>query len=135
MLGNYSAADGILTINGTVIDDFGESDPALTIEDVKDRTALKDGLGGNSVALDAVATPKQLTINLMPGSAQARYLVGLMKSKITIQATWNQSGTMEAEALVDGRILRRGPRARIAEQTGSLSDEQFVIKFRDSTET
>lgn len=135
MLGNYSAADGLLTINGISISEYGESDPSITVEDVKPRTNLKYGLGGGATALDAVNTPKRLTVNLMPGSAQARSLVALMKAKTTIQATWTQLGSLEAEALIDGRIVNRGARGRISEQPSALSDEQFVIEFRDSTET
>ena len=134
-LSNYSAADGLLTINGTSITDFGETSPSISIEDIKPRAQFKNGLGGQSAVLEPVTTPKRLTVNLLTGSDQARFLVGLMKSKITIQSSWTQLGSLEAEVLVDGRIMSRGPRGRIAEQSGSLSDEQFVIEFRDSTET
>ena len=132
---NYSSADGLLVINLINITEWGETDPALSIEDINPRTSMKYGLGGGAAALNPVAIRKRLTVNLLPGSAQARTLIALMKSKATIQAGWTQLGSVEAEALIDGRILSRGPRNRITEQAGSLSDEQFVIEFRDSTET
>jgi len=134
-ISNYSSADGLLTINGTSINDWGETQPSVSIEDINPRVALKRGLGGNMAAMDPTTTPKRLTVNLLTGSPQARYLVGLLKSRVTIQATWTQMGTVETEVFIDGRITSRGPRGRIAEQTTSLSDEQFVIEFRDSTET
>lgn len=135
MLQNYSAADGLLTINGTAITDFGETDPSVVIEDINPRAQLKRGLGAGAAAIHPVTIRKRLTINLMPGSPQARWLIGLSKAKTTLQATWTQMGTAEAEALIDGVIVSRGARGRIAEQSSALSDEQFVIEFRDSTET
>lgn len=134
-LRNYSSPDGLLVIQGINISDYGESEPSLTIEDIKPRVQIKHGLGGGAAALEPVTVPKRVTVNLLPGSSQARTLVALMKAKTTIQASWTQLGTVEAELFVDGRILNRGPRGRISETPGSLSDEQFVLEFRDSTET
>lgn len=135
MIRNYSSADGLLIINGTNITDWGETQPALTMEDIVPRAQMKRGLGGGAARLDPATIGKRITVNLLTGSSQARYLVGLMKSKVTIQASWAQLGSVEKESFVDGIIISRGPRGRIAENTGSLSDEQFVIEFRDSTET
>ena len=134
-LSNYSAADGLLVINGINITDWGESDPSMTIEDLVDRATFKRGMGGAAAVIDPVALPKKLTINLLTGSSQARTMVALMKSKSTIQAAFTQMGSVESEGLIDGRITSRGPRGRIASSSGALSDEQFVIEFRDSTES
>lgn len=132
---NYSSADGLLLIQGINITDWGESEPALTIEDVKPRTNFKHGLGGGRAALEPATTPKRVTIKLLTGSEQARSLVALMKAKTAIQGSWTQLGSVESEIFVDGRITNRGPRGRIAETSGGLSDEQFIIEFADSTET
>lgn len=132
---NYSSADGLLIINGTNITDWGQTQPGLSIEDVNPRVQMQYGLGGGAAAMDPVTLRKRVTINLLAGSDQARYAVALAKAKTTIQGSWTQLGSVEAEVFIDGRIVSRGPRGRIAETAGSLSDEQFVIEFRDSTET
>ncbi len=134
-LRNYNAVDGLLLINGTNITDWGETQPAMTIEDINPRSVLKNGLGGGAAKLKPVTKKKRLTVNLLPGSDQARFLVALDNADATIQASFTQVGSAEAEVLIDGTIMQRGPRGRIAEQSGSLSDEQFIIEFRDSTET
>jgi len=131
---DYSSADGLLIINGTNITDWGQTQPALSIEDINPRVQMQYGLGGGAAAMDPATQRKRVTINLLTGSDQARYLVALAKAKTTIQGSWTQLGSVEAEVFIDGRIVSRGPRGRIVENTGSLSDEQFVIEFRDSTE-
>lgn len=133
-LPDYSANNGLLTINGIPITEWGETQPSLNVEDINPRVAMKYGVGGDAAALEPSTVRKRVTINLMPGSLQARALVQLVKAKTTIQATWAQVGSAELEVFIDGRCVGRGPRGRIAEQTASLSDEQFVFEFRDSTE-
>ena len=134
-LHNYSTPDGLLVINGISITDWGETKPSMTSEDIKPRASLKYGMGGGAAVIDPVTTPKKLTINLMTGSTQARTMIALMKAKTTIQGGWTQLGSAESEFFIDGRIISRGARGRITDEAGSLSDEQFVFEFRDSTET
>lgn len=40
---NYGASHADLTINGLPIDEFGDSDPPITIEDIDARATLKRG--------------------------------------------------------------------------------------------
>lgn len=132
---NFSSADGMLILNGVLISEYGESDPAITIEDINPRMQMKYGLGGGAAKLKPKALRKRLTVNMMPGSAQSRFLVGLGKADITIEGAWVQMGTEETEGFINGVLVSRGSRGRISETPGSLSDDQFVFEFRDSVET
>src|SRR5690625_7818346 len=95
-ISNYSSADGLLTINGTSINDWGETQPSVSIEDINPRVALKRGLGGNMAAMDPTTTPKRLNVNLLPGSPQTRSHVVLIKSRVYIHATLSHTGNATA---------------------------------------
>lgn len=129
---NYGAADGNLTIFGIPIDEFGDTDPAITIEDIENRSTLKRGLGGTSLRLDNVTRPKRLTVNLMPGSDQVRQILAVEKSGADATFYWSQNGTGEKVTGFDGVMITRGPLGRAGKST--VTDEQFIFEFADSEE-
>lgn len=133
-ISSFSPGDGLLILNGIEITEFGQTTSPITIEDVNPRTQMTYGLGGGALSMKPVTRRKRLTVNLLPGSAQSRSLVAMEKADVTIQGSWAQLGQIEAEVLVDGKIVSRGPRGRAGESTGSVTDDQFVIEFRDSSE-
>lgn len=53
----YGADGSNLTVFGIPIDDFGDTDPPITIEDLEPRATLKRGIGGTSVRLDNKPAP------------------------------------------------------------------------------
>ena len=131
----YGAAESNLTVFGIPIDDFGTSDPAVTIEEIEDRGALQRGLGGTTIRLDNKTLPMRLTVNLMAGSAQARQIIAAAKSGVDATFTFIQSGTGERHVGFDGMLQSRGPRNRVGKTENSISDEQFVFVFGDGEET
>lgn len=127
-------ADGAnLVVFGIPIDDFGDSDPAVTIEDIEQRSTLKRGIGRTSVRLDNQTRPKRLTFNLMPGSDQVRQILAAEKSGIDASFSFRQAGTVESVLGFDGVLVTRGSMGRAGKT--SVSDEQFVLEFADSEET
>ncbi|HAT1590647.1 hypothetical protein [Klebsiella oxytoca] len=129
----YGADFTDLTVNGLPIDEFGDSDPPFTVEDIDPRSTLKRGVGKTSVRLDSQTRPKRLTVNLMPGSYQVRQLLALEKSGVDFFCTYRQRGTDETIAAFDGVITNRGPMGRAGKRT--VTDEQFIFEFTDSEET
>jgi hypothetical protein len=129
----YGADGANLTIFGIPLDEFGDTDPPITIEDLEPRAALKRGIGGTSVRLDNKTRAKRLTVNLLPGSVQVRQLIAAEKSGIDATFTFSQSGTDEYWAGFDGVMVNRSPATRAGKS--SVSDEQFVFEFADSEET
>lgn len=132
-MNKYGAAGANLTVFGIPIDDFGDTDPAITIEDINPRAALKYGLGGTTLRLDSVTRPKRMTVNLMPGSEQARQIIAAEKSGADASATFQQSGSGEKVVMFDGILENRGQIGRAGKT--SVSDEQFTFIFGDSEET
>ncbi|MEY8709493.1 hypothetical protein [Mangrovibacter phragmitis] len=129
----YGASHADLTINGLPIDEFGDTDPPITIEDIDPRSTLKRGIGKTSVRLDSPTRPKRLSVSLMPGCDQVRQLIALEKSGVDFFFTFRQRGTDEYVAAFDGVMTQRGGMGRGGKQ--SASDETFTFEFADSEET
>lgn len=130
---NYGASHADLTINGLPIDEFGDTDPPITIEDIDPRATLKRGIGRTSVRLDGPTRPKRLTVSLMPGCDQVRQLIAIEKSGVDFFFTFRQRGTDEYVAAFDGVMTQRGSLTRGGKT--SASDEVFTFEFADSEET
>lgn len=132
-MNKYGADGANLTVFGIPLDEFGDSDPPITIEDIEQRSTLKRGLGGTSLRMDNATTPKRLTVNLMPGSAQVRQILAAARSGVDATFTFSQSGTNEKHAGFDGILVNRNQATRGGKTT--ISDEQLVFEFADSEET
>lgn len=129
----FGPANTTLIVFGIPIDDFGDTDPPFTIEELEQRATLKRGIGGNTLRLDNKTRPKRLTINLMPGSIQARQLIAAEKSGADCTFVCQQIGTNERVAGFDGVMTQRGSMGRGGKT--SITDDQFVFEFGDSEET
>ncbi len=130
---NYGASHADLIINGLPIDEFGDTDPPITIEDIDPRATLKRGIGKTSVRLDGPTRPKRLSVSLIPGCDQVRQLLALEKSGVDFFFTFRQRGTDETVEAFDGVMTQRGGMGRGGKQ--STSDETFTFEFADSEET
>lgn len=130
---NYGASHADLIINGLPIDEFGDTDPPITIEDIDPRATLKRGIGKTSVRLDGPTRPKRLSVSLIPGCDQVRQLLALEKSGVDFFFTFRQRGTDETVEAFDGVMTQRGGMGRGGKQ--SASDETFTFEFADSEET
>ncbi|MCA5919250.1 hypothetical protein LES60_06820 [Pectobacterium brasiliense] len=129
----YGADGANLTVFGIPIDDFGDSDPPITIEDLEPRATLKRGIGKTSVRLDSQTRPKRLTFNLITGSDQARQIIAVAKTGVDATFTFFQTGTAETVMGFDGVLINRGSMTRGGKT--SVSDESFIFEFADSEET
>ena len=128
----YGADGANLTVFGIPISQYGDTDPAITIEDIEQRSTLKRGIGGTSVRLDNQTRPKRLTINLMPGSDEVRQILAAEKSGVDATFSFRQAGTVEMVLGFDGVLVTRGSMGRAGKS--SVSDEAFVFEFADSEE-
>lgn len=129
----YGADGANLTLFGIPIEEFGDTDPAITIEDITPRAALKYGLNATNVRLDGTARPKRVTVNLMPGSVEVRQILAAEKTGVDAVGAFTQTGTAEAYAFFDGVLETRGAQTRAGKT--NVSDEQFVFIFGNSEET
>lgn len=132
-LKRYGADGANLTVFGIPIEEFGDTDPAITIEDIDPRSTLKRGIGGTSLRLDSKTRPKRLTINLMPGSAEVRQILAAEKSGVDATFTFSQTGTQEKVVGFDGVLVNVGTLGRAGKT--NVSDHSFTFEFADSEET
>lgn len=132
-LKNYGAEGSNLTIFGIPIEQFGDSDPAITIEDLEERSTLKRGLGGTSLRMDNVTTPKRLIVNLMPDAEEVRQILAAARAGTDATFTFTQSGTNEFCSGFDGVLVNRGNLERAGKT--SVSDERLTFEFADSEES
>ena len=132
-LTNYGAEGANLTVFGVPIEEFGDTDPPISWEDIEQRSTLKRGIGGTSLRMDNVTAPKRLTLNLMPGSPEVRQILAAARSGVDATATFSQTGTGERIVGFDGVLINRGTVGRAGKTT--VSDEQLTLEFADSEET
>lgn len=130
---NYGAEGANLTIFGIPIEEFGDTDPPITIADIEQRSTLKRGIGATSLRLDNRTRPKRLTVNLMPGSNEVRQLLAAEKTGADVTFEFSQTGTNEKVSGFDGVMINRGDIGRAGKT--SVSDEQLIFEFADSEET
>ena len=131
-LKNFGPANLNLIIFGIPIDEFGDSDPAVSVEDMEQRSTLKRGIGGTSLRLDNRTRPKRLTLNIMPDSDQGRQILAAEKSGADATAVLTHTGATEKLALYDGVLVTRGTMGRGGKT--NITDDQFVFEFADSEE-
>lgn len=129
-LENFSTSNTVITVNGRIIQDFGESDPPYTDEPIDASTALRRGLGGNAIRLDRINPGRRVTLNLNPGSADSAYINGLFLSKANIELTYTQIGTLDAAVGAEGVIVNDGPRGRGGQ---TITDDQWIFEFNSWT--
>lgn len=132
-LRNYGSEGANLTVFGIPIEEFGDTDPPITIEDIEQRSTLKRGIGGTSIRMDNQTRPKRVTVNIMPGSNEARQILAAEKAGTDATLKFSQSGSGEKVTCYDGVLINRGQLGRAGKTT--VSDDQFIFEFADSEET
>lgn len=125
-LNNFSTANSVLTVNGRIINDFGETATPYTDEPIDAVTTMRRGQGGNATRLDRINPGRRVTIYLNPGSPDSAYMQGLMNSQANIELTWTQIGTLDAAVGAEGVIVNDGSRGRAGT---TISDDQYIMEF------
>lgn len=125
-LNNFSTVNSVVTVNGRVIQDWGENATPYTDEPIDARSTLRRGQGGNAVRLDRINPGRRVTLYLNPGSPDSAYLQGLYNSNANIELTFTQIGTLDAAVGLEGVMVNDGGRGRAGT---TISDDQFIIEF------
>ncbi|UTC26022.1 putative tail tube protein [Phage vB_KsaM-C1] len=131
-LNNFSTVNSVVTVNGRVINDWGENATPYTDEPIDPASALRRGQGGNAVRLDRINPGRRVTLYLNPGSPDSAYLQGLLNSNANIELTFTQIGTLDAAVGVEGVIVNDATRGRAGT---TISDDQFILEFNNWTGT
>jgi hypothetical protein len=131
-LNNYSTDLLVVTVNGRVITDFGESDPPVSHDPIDARSTLRRGMGGNATRLDRINPGRTFTLNLNPGSPDSAYMQGLDNSRANITISVTQVGTLETALGSEGIIVNDGSVGRGGQ---TITDDQYIIECNAFTQT
>ena len=115
-----------LTINGRLITDWGNTDPAYTEAPIDPKSTLRRGQGGNAVRLDRINPGRTVTLNLNPGGPDSAFIQSLINSRTSITLGKTQIGTLETAIGTDGVIVNDGTTGRAGQ---NISDDQYIIEF------
>ncbi len=131
-LNNFSTVNSVVTVNGRIIQDWGETATPYTDEPIDATSQIRRGQGGNATRLDRINPGRRVTIYLNPGSPDSAYMQGLYNSSANIEATWTQIGTLDTAVGAEGAIVNDGTRGRAGT---TISDDQFIMEFNSFTAT
>jgi hypothetical protein len=123
---NFSTDGFVFTVNGRVIDDWGEAAQPYSDEPIDPRTALRRGQGGNAVRLDRINPGRRVTLSLNPGGADSAYMSGLDISRANITSSKQQIGTLEAAVGTEGAIVNDGT---VGRGGTAITDDVYIIEF------
>lgn len=125
-LANFGPDSSVLTINGRVISDFGETASPYSDAPIDPKTTVRRGQGGRAVRLNRINPGRTVNVFLNPGSPDSAYMQGLFNSNANITLSWTQIGTLEAAIGTDGAIVND---AAINRAGNAISDDQFTMEF------
>lgn len=123
---NYSTNLFVYTVNGRVINDWGETAQPYTEEPIDPRTTLRRGQGGNATRLDRLNPGRRNTLALRPGSPDSAYMQGLFSSGAVITVSKQQIGTLETGVGTEGLIVNDGP---VGRGGTTITDDVYIIEF------
>lgn len=129
-LNNFSTDLFVVTVNGRVISDWGETATPFTDAPIDAKSQLRRGQGGNAVRLDRINPGREVNIFLNPGSPDSSFMQGLFNSNANITVSTTQIGTLEASVGTEGAITND---ASVGRGGSTVSDDQFIIQFNTWT--
>lgn len=125
-LHDYSTASFVVSVNGRLITDWGDTATPFTDEPIDAPSQLRRGQGGNGIRLDRINPGRRVTLNLNPGGADTAYMQGLLNSKPTITLHKQQIGTLEIAIGTEGVIVNDGS---VGRGGSTISDDVYIIEF------
>jgi len=126
MLNNFSTDLLVITVNGRIMSDWGETATPVTDEPIDPKTALRRGQGGNAVRLDRSNPGRRVNLFLNPGSPDSAFMQGLFNSNANITYSKQQIGTLEAAIGTEGAIVND---ASVGRGGTTITDDNYIIEF------
>lgn len=125
-LSNFSTDLTVVTVNGRIIRDWGETATPYTDGPIDAKAQLRRGQGGNAVRLNRINPGRAVELYLNPGSPDSAYMQGLFISNANITLSYTQIGTLETAIGSEGVIVNDGSRGRAG---STITDDQFSLQF------
>lgn len=127
---NLSTDLFVVTVNGRIISDWGETDPPYTDDPIDQKSTLRRGQGGNAVRLDRINAGRTVTLNINPASPDSAFLQGLFNSYADITFSYQVIGTLEGSVGTGGVMINDGQVGRGGQ---TITDDQYIIEFNTWT--
>ena len=125
-LNKYGVPEFVLTVNGRLIQEFGETATPVTFSAIDPKAAIRRGQGGDAVALYRKNPGKSVSVALNPGSNDSKYMQDLMNQRAIIEITYGQIGTQESATGSEGMIVNVGETGRGGM---TITDDVFIMEF------
>ena len=126
MLNNFSTDLLVITVNGRIMSDWGETATPVTDEPIDPKTALRRGQGGNAVRLDRSNPGRRVNLFFNPGSPDSAFMQGLFNSNANITFSSQQIGTLEAAIGTEGAIVND---ASVGRGGTTITDDNYIVEF------
>ena len=126
MLNNFSTDLLVITVNGRIMTDWGETATPVTDEPIDPKTALRRGQGGNAVRLDRSNPGRRVNLFFNPGSPDSAFMQGLFNSNANITFSSQQIGTLEAAIGTEGAIVND---ASVGRGGTTITDDNYIVEF------
>jgi hypothetical protein len=127
---NLSTDLFVVTVNGRIINDWGETDPPYTDDPIDQKATLRRGQGGNAVRLNRINAGRSVTLNINPASPDSAFLQGLFNSYADITFSYQVIGTLEGAVGTGGVMINDGQVGRGGQ---TITDDQYIIEFNTWT--
>ncbi len=125
-INNFSTDLFVVTVNGRVISDWGETATPYTDDPIDPKRSLRRGQGGNAVRLDRINPGRTVTLFVNPGSPDSGYLQGLFESGAAITFSKTQIGTLENSIGTEGIMTNDG---QVGRGGSAITDDQYIMEF------
>lgn len=125
-LANFGPDSSVCTVNGRVMDDWGENASPYSDAPIDAKSILRRGQGGRAVRLNRLNPGRTVNLYFNPGSPDSAYMQGLFNSNANITVSWVQIGTLEGAIGTDGIITNDAAMNRAGT---TISDDQYIMEF------
>lgn len=129
-LQNYGTDSFVLSINGRVISDFGETASPFQDAPIDPKRVVRRGQGGRAVRLDRINPGRTVQLYLNPGSADSAYLQSLFTAGTEVTLNYQQVGTLESAVGTEGVVTNDAANNRAG---STISDDQYTLEFNGWT--
>lgn len=131
-LNNYSTDGWLVTLNGRILTDWGETDPPFTHDQIDAQGTLRRGQGGGACRLDRINPGESFVLNLNPGSPDSTFVQALLSQKANLTIGGSQLGTLETFLGTEGMVVGKGSTGRGGQ---TITDDQYTLEFNIFSET
>lgn len=125
-LNNFSTDLFVVTVNGRIMTDWGETATPFTDEPIDPKSILRRGQGGNAVRLDRRNPGRRVNLFLNPGSPDSAFMQGLFNSNANVEISKQQIGTLEAAVGIEGVIVND---ASVGRGGTTISDDNYIVEL------